>query len=276
MGGINHMFLLYIDESGDDGFPGSSDSFINTAIQVQSENWNSIDKKFNNFRRKLATSSKLPYHLELHVNNIIGRKSPYTSLSMTDDEIKNLIRDTAKIISGLDILCTSIVVDKTRLNKSVNIFDIGVHHLVNRINTTISVKYKSLSFKEKSFLIFCDQGRLSNWETLVSSMKKQNVLYNAKSSKQEIFKLNKLIEDPIQRDSRKSNFLQIADFIVTIFNKYHQLAVLNRTFRSRMAFIDLDFITEILEILKPVLNLDATKDRKHYGAVYFPKIKNTT
>jgi len=270
------MFLLYIDESGDDGFPGSSDSFINTAIQVQSENWNLIDKKFNKFRRDLAAKSKLPYHLELHANNIIGRKSPYTSLSMTDNEIKNLIRDTARTISSLDILCTSIVVDKTRLNNPMNIFDIGVHHLINRINTTISVKYKSLSFKEKSFLIFCDQGRISNWEILVTSMKKQNVLYNAKSSKQETFKLNKLIEDPIQRDSKKSNFLQIADFIVTIFNKYHQLAVLNRTFRSRMAFIDLVFITEILEILKPVLNLDATKDRDHYGAVYFPKIKNTT
>lgn len=270
------VFFLYIDESGDDGYPGSSEFFINTAVQVKTNKWNKIEKDFQLFRSELSNITKLSKEYELHANNIIGRKSPFTNLKMTDQEIKNLIKLVAKKIATYDILCTTVVVDKSRFTRPLDVFDIGVHHLINRINTTISVKFKNLKSSEKLFLLFCDQGRIKNWETLVNSMKKENFLLTPGTNKKKNIKLSKLIEDPIQRDSKKSNFLQIADFIVTIFNKYHQLKISNKNFRSRMRFIDLDFIVEILEILKPILNLDASKNKNHYGAVYFPKIKNTT
>lgn len=32
------MYLIYVDEAGDDGLPGSSKTFINTAIQIKSDN----------------------------------------------------------------------------------------------------------------------------------------------------------------------------------------------------------------------------------------------
>lgn len=267
------MFLIYIDEAGDDGFPDGTEIFLNTAVKIQGKKWNIIEKSINNFRAELANITKLPANYEFHTNNIIFQKKPYTDLLMTDTEIATLLKNYAKFISKLDISCTTTIVDKTKIikNKKLsNIFDYGVNHLVNRINTTIAVKYKLFPSDAKYYMLFCDEGRIHNWEKLIEAMRISNQLLDTTSLKKRNFKLKKLVEKPIQRASKNSNLLQVADFVGTIIYKYYQINYLSITFRRRATFITRDFINEILTILKPVLNLNASKTNPH-GIVIFPK-----
>ncbi len=267
------MFLIYIDEAGDDGFPGSSKIFLNTAIKIHSRNWNIIEKKIENFRIELSTLTKIPAKFEFHTNNIIFKKEPYTGLLMTDIEIMDVLKKYAEFISKLNISCTTTVVDKTKIipNKNiVKVFNYGVNHLVNRINTTIAVKYKQFPPEDKYYMLFCDEGRISNWEKLIKEMRLNNHLFDNITLKKKNFKLNKLVEKPIQRDSKNSNLLQIADFVATIVYKYYQINYHNTIFRNRATFITRCFIKEILNILKPIINFDASKTNP-YGIVIFPK-----
>lgn len=267
------MFLIYIDEAGDDGFPGSSKIFLNTAVKIYSRNWNIIEKKIETFRIELANTSKIPTNFEFHTNNMIFKKEPYTALLMTDIEIMDVLRKYAEFISKLNISCTTTVVDKTKIIPTKNIvkvFNYGVNHLVNRINTTIAVKYKQFPPDAKYYMLFCDEGRINNWENLIKEMRTNNKLFDNTSLKKKHFKLNKLVEKPIQRDSKNSNLLQVADFVATIVYKYYQINYHNTTFRNRGTFITRDFIDEILNIIKPIINFDASKTNP-YGIVIFPK-----
>lgn len=263
------MFFVYVDESGDDGFPGSSDTFINSAVQIESKDWNIFDKRIVKFREKLNVETKFLNKYEIHTKHIIDRKKPFYSLNLTDDEIKKLFREYAEFLSKQKISITNVVIDKTKIKKEFRIFDKGVDYLLNRINTTISVKYRHYSKDDKYFLVFVDKGRIGNWESLVKRMKQNNLLKTKKRGSHNI-PLKKMIEKPIQRDSHKSHLLQVSDFVATIIHKYYRLKVLNIAPRSKVAYFDLNYVEEILDILKPILNTDACKKNK-YGIVYFPE-----
>ncbi len=268
------MYLIYVDESGDDGLPGSSKTFINTAIQIKSDNWNKVNKKLLEFRKDYRDT--LPLRLEIHTNQIIGRKGNFNELNLTNEEIKNFFREYAKMLSKLDILATTVLINKTILNMNKDVFNECVDRLVNRINITIKLKNKKENNSTKKYLLFCDQGRIQSWEKKIAEMRKENILYNKKHNKKYNIKLKNLIEDPISRDSSKSPMLQVSDFIVTLFNKYHQSNYQGVTPKARLSFFDSDYVNELLEILKPILNIDVMKKEK-YGLFIFPyNKKNTT
>jgi hypothetical protein len=266
------MFFIYIDESGDDGIPGSSPAFINTAVQIQSTDWDSANKAFLDFRTRLEKNTKLSRQYELHINRLISRKKPYDVLQLSDDEITTIIFETAKFIATMPILCTTVVIDKTRLRNSyTNVFNSGVDRLINRINVTIAVQYKHLTDQEQQFLIFCDEGRNNNWVKLINNMKVSNKIYVPDKKNYIKIPLDKLIEDPIPRNSSKSNFLQIADFVVTMHHKYHMLSHETPRPSSRRGYITFEMIDSVMKTLLPVMNLDATKSNHPYGCVYYPK-----
>ncbi len=255
--------------------PGSSTTFVNTAIQIKADVWNEVNKTILEFRKKYKEI--LPLRLEVHTNQIINGKGNYNELKLTNEEIKGFFREYAKQLAKLDILATTVLIDKMLLVNSKDVFVECVDRLVNRINTTINNNHKKDKNKPK-YLLFCDQGRIQKWEKQVEYMKSSNILYNKKQQKLFQIQLKNLIEKPISRDSSKSPLLQAADFIVTLFGKYHQYNFQNVNPKSRTSFFDNEFIVELLKILQPILNKAATKkNQNEFGLVIFPyNKKNTT
>ena len=66
------MYIAYIDESGDDGYPEySSPIFILSAIYLYYQNWHEIYYRLVDFRRCLNDKYNLPIKLEIHTKNLI-------------------------------------------------------------------------------------------------------------------------------------------------------------------------------------------------------------
>lgn len=147
------MHILYVDESGDDGFnengvyPINSTPtccFVRAGIALHDEKWHKINRKIDDFRNKL----KIPAGIELHATEIqSGRDRIYRGKKAV--YVKNWFgknfpqrKDRRSIILGICDLIGALV---------LSIFYIIINK--TKIRTTVS-KYKSLP-------------KLRSWEFLI-------------------------------------------------------------------------------------------------------------
>lgn len=131
------MHLMYVDESGDDGFkldlppdtPGSSKVFIRTGLIVHDWCWRRVNSEIKRFR----TIHDIPRNIEIHASAIMrGRKKHYNPegrridkpnwygevMPNKDDRRKLLIELCRSIGSLSDITLICIVIDKTRIDRT--------------------------------------------------------------------------------------------------------------------------------------------------------------
>ena len=131
------MHILYVDESGDDGFPGDnifspenapSNKFVRTGLIIHDWKW----KKTNDIIADFKFNKRIPKDMELHATEIRrGKKKIIDSKTKkrrevsnwygqqfpnTDDRL-NLLRDCCKLINSIaDITLIFIVIDKTMID----------------------------------------------------------------------------------------------------------------------------------------------------------------
>ena len=131
------MHLMYVDESGDDGFkldlppdtPGSSKVFIRTGLIVHDRRWRRVNSEIKRFR----TNHDIPRNIEIHASAIMrGGKKHYNSegrridnpnwygkvMPNKDDQRKLLVELCRCIGSLSDITLICIVIDKTRIDQT--------------------------------------------------------------------------------------------------------------------------------------------------------------
>lgn|GEM_PF-1006338 len=131
------MHILYVDESGDDGFPADnifspdrtpSNKFIRTGLIIHDRKWKRINDAIADFKFR----QQIPRDVELHateirrgkkkitdsrtgrrreVSNWYGQKYPETNERM------NLLKDCCKLIDSIeDITLIFIIIDKTQIS----------------------------------------------------------------------------------------------------------------------------------------------------------------
>lgn len=131
------MHILYVDESGDDGFPAGniftsnvspSNKFIRTGLIIHDWKWKRVNDAIADFRFK----KRIPKHVELHATEIRrGKKKITDSKTKKRREVVNwygqtypntnermgLLRDCCRLINSItDITFIFIVIDKTRID----------------------------------------------------------------------------------------------------------------------------------------------------------------
>ena len=120
-------------------------------------------------------------------------------------------------------------------------------------------------------MIITDEGRIGKMRMTARKIQRVNFIpskYNAKPYRREI---KSLIEDPLQKDSKESYFIQIADLVSFVVYNYSIYKLGINVFSNRMPTnMDRLFFINLMEKLKGSLNLQATKSDK-YGVVYYPK-----
>ncbi len=113
------MHILYVDESGDDGFSSKntykpsvtpSRNFIRTGLVIHDHKWLSIDKQINLFRY----IRKIPINIELHASEILNgyKKIKEKAFSLPNwfganypnrnDRI-NLLKDLCTLVTSLNV-----------------------------------------------------------------------------------------------------------------------------------------------------------------------------
>lgn len=260
------MYIAYYDEAGDDGYPKySSPLFVLSAVYLHYSCWKDVFENIRQFRKKLKIDYNIPIKTEFHTRHFVMNKNPYRELQISDDDKSVILQLFCELISNLDMRIINIVINKKNISKQgYNVLDNALKYSIQRIEN-------DLIKTSKKFMIITDEGRIGKMRMTARKIQRVNFIpskYNSRPYRKEI---KSLIEDPLQKDSKESYFIQIADLVSFIVYNYSIYKLGINVFSKRMP-INMNelFFINLMEKLKGSLNLHATKSDK-YGVVYYPK-----
>lgn len=262
------MFIVYYDESGDDGFPKySSILFSLSAVYMHFQDWKDNFEKIRNLRKSLSAKYGLPVKIELHTRELLLNKNPYRQFNFTDTQRIEIIDEFCDLLAQLKLQIVNVVINKNNIQKGkYNVLDTALTYSVQRIENDL--KKNDPNHK---FLIITDEGRVGKMRD--TTRKIQRILYtpskiNPGTSYRTEIKC--LIEDPLPKNSRESYFIQMADMtaLLCYLRKLSDLKL--GSFPSRFPKgVDDKKVEDWLNRIKPVLNLAASKNK--FGIVCYPK-----
>lgn len=262
------MYISYYDESGDDGYPEcSSPLFVLSAIYLHYLDWKITFNAIREFRKQLKKDFNLPVKMEFHTKHFILNKNPYRLLQICDDKRLLIIELFCEFISNLEIRIINVVINKNRiLSKDYNVLDNALKYSIQRIENDL-IKIDS----SKRFMIITDQGRIGKMRMTARKIQRINFIPSKYYNKPYRKEIQSLIEDPLQKDSKESYFIQIADLISFIVYTYsiYKLGI-NKLSNRMPQNVNKKTIYLLMDKLKGSLNLNATKSDK-YGVVFYPK-----
>lgn len=258
------MFLIYFDESGDDGWPGSSKLFILTSIYLHHQNWKEIFNEFHGFRKYLRSKYGIPIKLEFHTKAFLLNKNPYRSFGFDDVKRLQIAEEYASAIANLNLKATNVVIDKSKIkNSDYQILDNAFKYNIQRLENTLG----SLDPSTK-FIIITDEGRVGKMRKTSRRIQRINFipsLHQPGSSYRKEIKL--IIEDPLPKKSQESYFIQIADFIA-YFVYIYSIKYQERS--NRLSWLSDQKIKYVVDLLKPAFNTLASRTNP-YGFVVYPR-----
>ena len=263
------MFIAYYDESGDDGFPGSSPLFVLSAVYLHYLDWQNVYKEIIEFRQELKQNYGLPIKLEIHAKHLLLGKNPYRTLNLSESDRVSIIDLFCEKIAQLNLKVINVVINKNKLKSpspNYDVLDNALRYSIQRIENDL----KKIDPKRK-FIIITDEGRVGKMCSISRKIQRINFIpskYEKRLYRQEI---QSLIEDPLPKSSRESYFIQLSDLIAYIVYA-HKLTELGiGSFPSRIPkAVNEEKLCEWLDTLKPRLNLEASKTDP-YGIVCYPK-----
>lgn len=196
---ITSVYLIYIDESYD------QDSYCYSAIFVPVFSWNHVFNKIQEWRYKLADTYGISLTHELHATNFVrGSGQPQSN---TNKEFRGeIFREAFTLLENIEEIMVINAFAKNKIDY-MKLFE----WMLNRINRT-------LVSKNACGILVCDEGNESRLISVVRAMKKNNHIpstvsrygYNNESRN---IPLDRIIEDPLFKQSKASYMIQLADFV---------------------------------------------------------------
>ncbi len=187
---MKELYLIYLDESYND------ECFVYAGIIIPASRWNKLFAKIFEWRLQLLKKHKIPLDYELHATKFAGGRGNFDGFKDKDKRAKmftTVLKELAqlkniRIIGGY-------TKDKTQKDK---LFDAFIYELD-----------KFLESKKAYGILVCDEG---NEQQLISQVRRarKNEMEGDLLVK---FALDRIIEDPLFKNSKSSYFIQFADFV---------------------------------------------------------------
>ena len=229
------MNLIYVDESGDDGFlppfsdyqPGNTPTryFQRCGIIIHDKRWNRINQEINNYKRK----NSMPLDLELHATEILNGNTKYTDSVTKKRKLKKnwygrnftsrgkrekFLVDLCSFISSLDLTIIAILIDKSEIRQdSENKFrdmpkNTSWEFLIERVNLFLSQSRDRKGMFIADAININIEKKHREWATNI---------YKNSTHVQE----GRFVESILFEPSASSNLLQLADLVsFAIFKSY--------------------------------------------------------
>lgn len=111
------MYLCYIDESGDDGYPKTSSSyFVLSGIYFKDEFWLQNFEKIKEFRNELKKDYQFESFWELHTKDFLHNKKPYSDREYAIAKRREILDRYVDLLSKLErVQSINVYTDKTAL-----------------------------------------------------------------------------------------------------------------------------------------------------------------
>lgn len=272
VGGLKELcivYLSYFDESGDDGNPGSSPLYVQTAIYLHHRHWNDTFEALYEFRRRLKTDYGLPIRLEIHVKPFLLNKRPYQRLKIPEGTRVKIIDEFCEVLATLPLKTLNVVIDKDKIISPAHydILEKAMEYTIQRLENDLNKNDPS-----SSFLIITDEGRVGKMRRIARKVRRMNFIPSRFQPGTYLdARITKLIEDPLPKSSNQSYFIQASDFIatVTFYYQLHKLGKLSFPRRFPKS-VNSAKIEVWMKTLLPILNTHASYSDQ-FGVVCYPK-----
>lgn len=262
------MHIAYYDESGDDGYPSySSEIFVLSALYLHYLNWKDTHIHIKEFRQSLKKEYNLPIKTEMHCKSFL-LKWPYRDFNLSKDDRVEIIRLFCELISELNIKIINIAIVKPQIKyPNYDVLDTALKYSVQRIENDMNLRKNP----DNRFMIITDPGRVGKMRKTTRKIQRINfipsILYHGTYRKE----IDSLVEDPMQKDSKESYFIQLCDIVAYIVYLYAITKTRVAKFHNRlMNIISEETVLNYMEIMKPSLNL-AASGKDEYGVKFHPE-----
>lgn len=209
------MRFIYVDESGDTG-QGGSDHFILSGLIIDATNWRSYLDSLHSIRRAIKSQYGIGVRTELHGSELFYPRgsSSFSSMSGRKERLAlyaYFLQEVAARLNSARII--NVYVDKQKIDwddpKSADFEYQAWRRLLERYQTHLKK-----DCGDDTGMIFADETNENKLRSLVRKLRVYNHIPSQfQGSASRPIPLDRIIEDPIIRDSYQSWFIQIADLI---------------------------------------------------------------
>ncbi len=234
---------------------------------MPSTHWQKNFNQFEAFRKALKEKWNWPKSREIHFQKFLTDKDPYHR-QYSATERKEIGFEITQAITTLDIRIISTVIDKSKIKPlDYNVLDKALTYNIQRLENDMRTIQN-----HQHFLIITDEGRVGKMRATSRRMVRFNYIPSQFGGNYRD-EIKAMIEDPLPKDSSESHFIQIADVVSTWVYLYAASKLCHEKVpwanRVKNVLEEKDAV-QALEILKPKLNLKASKTNE-YGIVCYPK-----
>lgn len=191
------MWFAYLDESKQ-----NNQFFVYSCLVVESDIWNDVFASVKGFRRHLRDEFGVYVSKELHAWKFAAGKGRVANHPIPKNERAELFAHTIRFIAE----CGHFLIMSSVNTHEFMAFD----RLLNRVNRTAEDRGKQL-------LLFCDKGQEATFTKRIRRMRVFNPIWSNRGAWPEgdatrNIPIERIIEDPIFKDSKTSYFIQLVDF----------------------------------------------------------------
>lgn len=206
------MYLIYTDESGDDGLVNSpAQFFVISALVMHESSWLNILDDLIVLRKYFLQKFGLRLKDEIHSGVFINGKPKFKNSISRNNRLDILKQCLVWLDKRNDISITTVRVDKS---KGGDVFDFGWRTLIQRLENTLMAGNFPGGATEKG-VIFSDNTNEKKLTRLLREMRRHNFIpdagYYGGGSRN--IRLRGVIEDPVMRNSANSFLHQMADVV---------------------------------------------------------------
>jgi Protein of unknown function (DUF3800) len=210
------MFIAHVDESGDSGEPekpGTSRTYTLGCVMIDAGRWPEVFDRTISFRRHMRRLFGIPVRAEIKSKTLIRGSGPFETLRLSDEARHHVYRQCLRLMPKLKLDVFGVVVDKQRLKDSAPAegkFDpeaTAWEWLIQRLER------RSFYETRPALMIYdrAEEGYDLRVRKAARKARRAGTAGSQFGTGMLHVPFQRLVNDPIPRDSAESYFLQFAD-----------------------------------------------------------------
>ena len=200
------VFMAYIDESGNKGLNGSYCYSLGVVL-IDSAVWPSAFNDLIAFRRQAKQRFGIPVRAELKANFLLHNKGPLRALALSESARFAVYRAHMRMLHKIGAQCFAVVIQKQLLatkQPGRDPFEVAWEYALQRLE-------RFATKSPTNVLIVHDEGEPRAIRALSRKARRAGTAGSQFGMGYLRVPFDRLVDDPVSRDSQQSYFVQLAD-----------------------------------------------------------------
>lgn len=217
------MLLAYVDESGDSGYPQNVCSptvaFALGVLLIDDRDWLEMLDQLVDLRRSFKNRFGLRMHDEIKANYLIHGKGPFREHRIDKNDCDTIYRECVECVAASQrIRVFAIVINKNLVQRQ----DVDARHWAWTFAIQRLERFGRA--KQTNVMLFPDEGHGQFIQKKLREMRRFHQVPSAFNTERLEREASNIVEDPNDRASDKSYFVQMADLAAyAAFRAVHQI-----------------------------------------------------